>query len=144
MKNVAVKFVAGITNLVGNSPFLLVVLWFCISDFGGRIVCAASDFLAIFLLELTILFSLFRVTHLHLKSWLLPLGGERGRMLLKMRTFLIPDIDVNVWAQRNKITQVDYLCSLKQHEITRKQPFEPPGIEYDQIKGYISKTEHVE
>ena len=79
-----VKFVAGITKLVRNSPFFLIVLWSLISNMGDSINRVASDCLTIVSLGLTIPFSLFRVTHLHLQTGLLPLGGERGRLPLKI------------------------------------------------------------
>ena len=33
LENVSVKFILGITNLVGNPPFLLIVLWYLIRSF---------------------------------------------------------------------------------------------------------------
>ena len=52
-ENVTLKFVAGINNLVGNSPFLLIVLWYLISKFGDRISRVVSDCLTKLSDELT-------------------------------------------------------------------------------------------
>ena len=43
-----VKVVAGITNLVGNSPFSLIILWSLINHFGSGIDFVASNFLTKF------------------------------------------------------------------------------------------------
>ena len=48
LENVVVNFVVGITNLVGNSPFLLIVVWSLGSIFGDRIARVSSDCLTKF------------------------------------------------------------------------------------------------
>ena len=46
LEKVAVKFVAGMTNLVGNSLFSLIVLWSLMRGFGYGIALVASNCLA--------------------------------------------------------------------------------------------------
>ena len=46
MEKVAVKFVTGMTNLVGNSFFSLIVLWSLMRGFGDEIALVASNCLA--------------------------------------------------------------------------------------------------
>ena len=58
-----VKFVKGTTNLVGNSNFLLVVLWSLICNFGDRISRVASDCLTKIILGLIIPFLLYQVIY---------------------------------------------------------------------------------
>ena len=46
------KFIAGITNLIGNPPFSLIVLWSLMRSFGDGIARVASNCLTNFFLEL--------------------------------------------------------------------------------------------
>ena len=43
LKNIPEKFISGITNLVGNSPFSLIVLWYFMRSFGDGIARFVSD-----------------------------------------------------------------------------------------------------
>ena len=77
MENSAVKFVAGITNLVGNPPFSLIALWSFISNFGYRIAHVASDCLTKYSSWTENPIFIFFVTCSHLQTGLLTSVGER-------------------------------------------------------------------
>ena len=78
LENVVLKFITGITNLVGNPPFSYIFLWYFIDSFGSRITCIASNSITIFHLELidTTSPSLL-VYFIHQKGWSLS-GRDQG------------------------------------------------------------------
>ena len=63
-EKVAVNFVVGITNLVGNSPFSLIVLWSLIKKLGEGSLSSLAIVSQNFPLELTVPSSLFPINSL--------------------------------------------------------------------------------
>ena len=77
LENVVLKFITGITNLVGNPPLSYIFLWYFIENFGSRITCIVSNGHTIFLLVLIDTTSSSLLVYLiHQKGWSLS-GGDQ-------------------------------------------------------------------
>ena len=55
-------------------------------------------------------------------------------MTVAMNTFVIIDLDVKFWTQKNELPQGNFLRLLAQPEITRQRLLKLTDIKYDLIK----------